>query len=174
MVNRGGIMTWKQYNSHYEVSEYGDVKNIHTGKLLKPHLTSDGYLRCTLRYGKTNNQLVHRLVAMLFLDLNTDCKRTVNHKDCNKMNNHYSNLEWATDKDNINHAIRNGLMTNSRVALKKHNDDSKKGVVGYNNTFAITFGSVTEAIKTYGTVVSDCLNGRCNTAKGLKWSYIDD
>lgn len=43
---------------------------------------------------------VHRLVAMYFC-LGYFNGAVVNHKDGDKHNNHYSNLEWVTQKDNI-------------------------------------------------------------------------
>ena len=51
---------------------------------------------------------VHRLVAMAYIRTN-NFKRQVNHKDGNKQNNHYNNLEWNTPIDNTHHAIRTGL-----------------------------------------------------------------
>ena len=56
---------------------------------------------------------IHRLVALTFLP-NPDNKRTVNHKDGNKLNNHVSNLEWATYQENNKHAISTGLRTSIR------------------------------------------------------------
>lgn len=44
---------------------------------------------------------VHRLVAKYFCDGYFD-GAVVNHKDANIHNNHYSNLEWITHKENIN------------------------------------------------------------------------
>lgn len=55
--------------------------------------------------------LVHRLVAETFLpppDV-MFAKSTVNHKDGNKTNNNVSNLEWASHKENMDHARRTGL-----------------------------------------------------------------
>lgn len=52
---------------------------------------------------------VHRLVALTYLEAPTDKQVWVNHKDGNKSNNHYTNLEWTTISENIQHAHDTGL-----------------------------------------------------------------
>jgi hypothetical protein len=77
-------------------------------------LTKDGYLSVnpTTAYRKR----VHRIVAELFIP-NVDNKPIVNHKDCNKLNNHVDNLEWVTHKENSVHANENGRMGNSKYLI---------------------------------------------------------
>ena len=60
-------------------------------------------------YGKQKHFYVHRLVAEAYIP-NPENKPTINHIDCNPRNNHVSNLEWATHKENSCHAVENGLM----------------------------------------------------------------
>jgi hypothetical protein len=56
----------------------------------------DGYLRIGLWINNERwTHSVHRLVACEFIP-NPEMKPTVNHKDKNKHNNHFSNLEWHT------------------------------------------------------------------------------
>lgn len=43
---------------------------------------------------------VHQLVALYFCDKPDDAIE-VNHKDANKLNNHYTNLEWCTRAYNV-------------------------------------------------------------------------
>lgn len=52
---------------------------------------------------------VHRLVAQYYIE-NKDNKPFVNHIDGNKLNNHASNLEWVTHRENMDHAISTGLI----------------------------------------------------------------
>ena len=85
-------------------------------RILKPSMIN-GY--CVI-YGKA----VHRMVAEAYIP-NPDNKRTVNHKDCNKLNNNLSNLEWMTDKENINHAWDNDMYTGLRKLTKKDIDTIK-------------------------------------------------
>lgn len=50
--------------------------------------------------------MVHRLIAMTFLDMPSDSKNTVNHKDLEKANNRPENLEWLSLTENIRHASK--------------------------------------------------------------------
>ena len=52
---------------------------------------------------------VHRLVAQKFLQEPKDGKTQVNHIDGDKSNNHWSNLEWVTPKENIRHMHESSL-----------------------------------------------------------------
>lgn len=69
-----------------------------------------GYARVRLIVGgKRINFYIHRLVAEAFID-NPERKKEVNHIDGKKNNNHFSNLEWTTRKENMSHAIKSGLV----------------------------------------------------------------
>ena len=78
-------------------------------KVLKPCVYKSGYLYVVLcTGGKRKNHLVHRLVAQAFIP-NPGNKLEVNHIDGCKTNNHVSNLEWVTRKENVTHAFDNDL-----------------------------------------------------------------
>lgn len=68
-----------------------------------------GYLVIGLRKdGKTKTFRHHRVVAENIIENPNDLP-LVNHKDGDKTNNHPSNLEWVSAKDNTSHAIKYGL-----------------------------------------------------------------
>lgn len=105
--------TWKSIKGyeHYSVSSIGRVIN-NAGKILKPQLTRKKYHKLMLWYYPNKLKkgfFIHRLVAIAFID-NPKNLPQVNHKDCNKLNNHIDNLEWCTNHENHTHARDNGLL----------------------------------------------------------------
>ena len=112
---------WKDINGYetiYMVSNHGRVKTLgHNNN--KYHLKKEkiripsarnGYLGVILcKEGITKMFSSHRLVAEYFIP-NPNNLPFVNHKDGNKLNNHYTNLEWCTCSENMKHAYDNGLV----------------------------------------------------------------
>lgn len=81
----------------YQISSCGRLRRH--GVLMRGAINKAGYRTYSLN---NHPHLAHRIVARAFLK-NPDNKRTVNHRDLNKINNHTTNLEWAAHKENANH-----------------------------------------------------------------------
>lgn len=90
----------------YHICEDGRVFSMKKNRYLLPRVDRHGYSYVTLTKGdgKSVYKSIHRLVAIAFVP-NPDNKPQVNHKDCNKRNNHVSNLEWVTQLENNIHTI---------------------------------------------------------------------
>lgn len=105
-------MDWYCVPGHenYSVNEEGKVAvgDVYgTIKLLKQFTRPDGYLSVKLN---RKGYLVHRLVADAFVEGRSKRRTIVNHKDGDKGNNHYKNLEWCTPSENSRHAHSSGLI----------------------------------------------------------------
>lgn len=111
----------------YEVTRDGRVRNVASGRVLKPRIKATGYVEVTFciprpdggvskwgKRGKAINRLVHRLVAFAYIP-NPEGKREVNHKDLNKQNNHADNLEWMSPRENSLHSAANGALKGRRL-----------------------------------------------------------
>lgn len=90
----------------YSITEDGQVYNNERYCWLKPYKCSSGYYT----YHIYNRQMyVHRLVALTYIDYPDDCKYyEVDHKDENKGNNHYSNLQWISHSKNVKLSFERG------------------------------------------------------------------
>ena len=118
---------WKKLKKFegYSVSNLGRVKNDLNDRILKQS-ESKGYFTVNL-HNKTTR--VHKLVALKFVRKKlSDEKLVVNHIDGNKLNNQSTNLEWVTNNENIQHAMKNGLMNCSFIIL---NEEQVKKICSY-------------------------------------------
>lgn len=100
---------WKDiqgYEGLYQVSNYGNVKSLRSGKLLVPCKNQEncGHLHLQLyKDKKAKTHYVHRLVAVHFVP-NPNNLGVVNHKDYNSLNNNSDNLEWCTQQQNVQYS----------------------------------------------------------------------
>lgn len=142
----------------YSVDEQGNVWSLKTGRVLKPEIHTNGYLRVGLfKDGKQKHYRVHRLVAETFIP-NPLGLPEVNHIDEDKTNNCVDNLEWCDSKYNMNY----GTAINRR---------SKPVVCVELNK---TFKSIMEAERELGISnkkIVDCCKGKRKTTGGYHWRY---
>ena len=148
----------------YEVSNLGKVRNMKTGKILKPRLHRNGYLMHQFYENNKRKFLyLHRIIAIAFID-NPEEKPQVNHIDENKLNNDLSNLEWCTVRENLVHGTRM-----KRIAEKNF----KKVIqLDLNDNVLNVFESIKQAGQETGvfaTSISACCNGRIKSSGGFKW-----
>lgn len=128
----------------------GDVVLNFKEKILRQTFNQLGYLRIGLSINGINKSFpVHRLIALTFIP-NPENKKTVNHKDGNKANNNVENLEWSTQKENVQHAFLTGLVkrkSGDKCYQSKFTNQQAKEVRESNK-------SVKELAKEYGVYIS--------------------
>lgn len=101
-------------------NQTGQTGRVYKGKTFELNKDSRGYFHVSLFNGISRTRFrVHSLVALHFIE-NPKNLSYVNHIDGVKTNNHYTNLEWVTHKENMNHAWQNGLMEMARQTGEKH------------------------------------------------------
>ncbi len=101
---------------NYLINKNGDVYSLLTKKILATSLNNGKYKTVSLVKNKiSKTKTIHSMVCKTFID---KPKLMVNHKDGDKTNNNYKNLEWVTAKENINHSFKNGM---SKIGEKHGN-----------------------------------------------------
>lgn len=103
------ILPMENYRNYY-ISENGNIYSYYnsTSKILKPYLGTDGYLQVKIpdNYGTATHVKIHKAVAISFVE-NPNQKDfiIVHHKDENKLNNNFHNLEWTTAMKNVSFSL---------------------------------------------------------------------
>jgi hypothetical protein len=176
------------YENLYKISEYGDI--IHLSRKVKSSRSNNGYRITKEKYlkiqtnkygynyilladifGNRKHYFIHQLVTKTFLQ-NPNNYISINHKDENKTNNHYSNLEWCT----VRH---NNLYNNRQEKINKKLQNTlktRKPVLQFdlNNNLIQEFQSINEACRKLGIFkypLSKCCNNKKLTYKGYFWKF---
>lgn len=149
---------WKDipgWEGVYQISNHGRMKSfkrISTGHILSNTNKCGWYLTRPLRHKKRKNETIriHRLVALLFVQ-NPNNLPQVNHKDGNKQNNYFENLEWVTPTENMKHAVK--MNPEFVKPMNNYNQNIRpKSIIQYtiNGKFVAEFKNSTEAQKATG------------------------
>ena len=157
----------------YQVSNTGNVRsyvNNRHGLCEEPHMLKQqpnkhGYP--TVCLGRNNRRLVSRLVAQAFIP-NPDNLPLVRHMDDNPKNNHVDNLQWGTQKNNMEDCVNHGrLVGNIYPAI-----ESKKRpviAISIDRQECIHFNSQADAARELGLWpqhISNVLKGRISQTGG--------
>ncbi len=110
------VVEWRPSSSpYYEVSENGDMRllvdrsNRLAGSILKGSVKKGGYRGYKIRDGDTSRYAyAHREVLFAFIGQPPTPEHQCAHWDGDPMNNHYSNLRWATPAENMDDKVRHG------------------------------------------------------------------
>lgn len=153
------------------ISNYGRIYKDDNWGIYFGSLTEQGYRRITI--GKSY-YYVHRLVATTFISRPEHLKDIpyeeleVNHKDGNKSNNRVDNLEWCTNRENVQHTY------------DKMNHKNIRPIIQYdlNGNRINVFRSIAEASRSINvhrnSSIRDCCKGRIRIAHGYVWRYQDE
>ena len=151
----------KDYPS-YEIFDDGRVYSHKSNKFLKAVKNNSGYETVNLYRGTIDGRRscsIHQLVAENFVK-NPKGYKEINHKDGNKSNNSYENLEWCEHPYNLDHAYINNLHSKQKAVKCLSNGK--------------VYRSCTEAERQLGCdhrMISECCLGNRKTHKGMKFEY---
>lgn len=176
------------YEGLYQVSNLGRVRSIKRtiphlsghrtieDRILIPSINPYGYYQTGLSKDfKCLKITLHRLIAKAFIP-NPYNKPQVNHIDGNKLNNSIDNLEWCTQRENMLHASKMGLMGTPNKGRTGINNHLSKSVVQMNISGDIIaiFDAIMDAERATGiyhsSISAACL-GKNKTAGGFKWKH---
>lgn len=147
----------KTNNEHWRVTEKRFLK-IYENK-------RTGYKFCQLYLNKKMyNRTIHRLVANEFV-LNPLHLEYVNHKDGNKHNNAYENLEWCTNEYNHEHATVNGLKAKGESIKSSKLTSEMVHAIKYFLSRGISHSELAVAFKVSRPTIS-------LIAEGKSWKHI--
>ena len=165
-------MKTTEFTPGYTISEDGTLISLNyrrTGASKElSQQTRQGYKRVRVLDRMLN---IHRLVAEAFVP-NPSGKPQVNHKDGDKSNNSYLNLEWVTASENVQHAFDTGLK------VQKSGAGHQRAVRVKCIDTGVVYGSISDATRALSltkgeaTCISRVCRGNAKATRGLRWEYV--
>jgi hypothetical protein len=175
-----GLTPDQEVRSHYQVSSWGNLRSFAYGqsKAIKGTLSKQGhrFLDVVIGWDEVRKRAlrkkfpVHKLVAHYFVpNGDPEHKTAVIHKDYDKQNNHFSNLQWATTHEAGMHAWRNedrDTRLNFLKITNKKNKLSPEKAEAIRRRYARGNSTMRQIAKQYG--VSEMQISR--VIRGENWS----
>ena len=177
----------KTLRREYKVSNKGRVKTINYKSnkreiMLKPRKDLKGYYYITIKIkDKRKNFLVHRLVALAFID-NPLNKPFIDHINTIKTDNRVQNLRWVTQTENMNNELTRKRISEkhrNKALSEEHKRKIREGSTTNKRVLCVETGikyiSASEAGRQLhidaSSIIKSC-RGRYEKAGGFHWEYI--
>jgi len=155
---------WIKIEDFYNVIPGHSISNKGRVKKLNGNLTfgnnCNGYKQTSLKCQNGNYKkfYLHRIVAFFFID-NPNNKDCVNHKDCNKINNDFQNLEWVSIRENSVHAVVQKKIKS--LAVEQYDKISKNSIKKF-----ISINDAARHLNIYPASISSMIKGKKSHAQG--------
>ena len=177
----------------YKVSTYGRIICLDWKRTGKPRLCKLSKDRCGYLTVKIDGVLksVHRLVAEAFIP-NPEGKPEVDHINTIRTDNIvlldddgktilYTNLRWATRKENNNNTMTRKHNSESQWCRGKFGDDNPTSIsivqLTLDGQFIKKWACAREVERELGIAnqsITKCCQGKQKSAGGFKWMYLSD
>ena len=152
---------WKQIENYpnYYISNYGRVKSFSrsskNGRIIKLGYNNDGYNQVLLyKDGKRKTFRVCRLVGLYFVSGYKE-DLVINHKDKNRKNDYFKNLEWVTIEENVKYSKAIKIKS-----IDKNGTETFYQSIYETRKYGFNFGDVWKSLKTG------------SNHKGMRWEYV--
>lgn len=158
---------WKPvrgYEDIYEVSSLGKIRNIKTGKTLKPINTRTGYKSVYLtRNHERKHKLIHRLIGETFSG--STINECIDHINGVRDDNRADNLKWCSYIENSNNPL---TIDRKKKPYAKHNRIVSSDQNGSERIYRSIKEAASDVKESVGGIYY-ALYGKFKTYKGRTW-----
>lgn len=144
------LTKYEEVKNHpgYYINKTGSLYNFKSKRFISTTI-KNGYMRYNVDWKR---RLVHEVLADQYIP-NPNHYETIDHIDCNKLNNSIDNLEWVTREENKRRAYDNGLACVIKTLVTFSKDNNSFTLLGLENAsrvFNIKKSCLSTMINRYG------------------------